>query len=90
MRTVSLAVLAAVAVASGASAQTPVRVVPAGASAFALCDGYGSPTKNGDGMTEPAWSWGGLGAPQGGAGDTTRRMPRLGETGVRMCDAALA
>ncbi|NEX95404.1 hypothetical protein, partial [Caulobacter sp. 17J65-9] len=26
----------------------------------------------------------------GGAGDTTRRMPRLGETGVRMCDAALA
>lgn len=58
---------------------------------FADCDGYGSPTDNGDGMAEPA-NTGPLGmfVPLGTSGNTRGNTPRMGNFGIAACDAALA
>jgi len=57
---------------------------------FQLCDGYGSPTSTGDGMTKPATGVFGLFLPMGSAGNTVRVTPPLGSNGAVMCTKALA
>jgi hypothetical protein len=57
---------------------------------FQACDGYGSPTKGGDGMTKEATALFGLIATLGSAGNTRRSTPALGSAGVIACDQALA
>ena len=57
---------------------------------FQLCDGYGTPTENGDGMTKEARGLFGLFAPLGSAGNTRRSTPSLGASGMAACDEALA
>ncbi len=48
------------------------------------CDGYGSTSRNGDGMTEDATTFWRTG------GDRIRRAPALGATGIAYCTRALA
>ena len=57
---------------------------------FQQCDGYGTPTLTGDGMTKPATGLFGLMKPNGSAGNTLRVTPSLGSAGVAACDQALA
>ena len=76
-----LGVAAVATLAGPARADTPT---------FQTCDGYGTPTENGDGMTKEARGLFGLFAPLGSAGNTRRSTPPLGASGVAACDAALA
>lgn len=57
---------------------------------YEACDGYGAPTKSGDGMSVPAGSLFGLISPHGSAGNTRRTTPPLGAAGIVACDKALA
>lgn len=65
-------------------------VVAQSRSDFEACDGYGSPTGNGDGMTREATGLFGLIAVLGSSGNTRRSTPDLGAGGVNACDRALA
>ncbi|HYF22028.1 MAG TPA: hypothetical protein VD929_01385 [Caulobacteraceae bacterium] len=58
-------------------------------TAFSNCDGYGKPSKSGDGMTEQAFTMG-IFVPLNGRGDTTKTVVLAGADGVTACDAALA
>lgn len=78
----ALAALACLAWTMPAAAKSPTF--------YADCDGYGSPTENGDGMTKEARGLFGLFAPLGSAGNTRRSTPNLGAHGVQACDQALA
>lgn len=65
---------------------------PVGAASptyFKACDGYGSPSADGDGMTKPATALFGLIATLGSAGNTRRATPVLGAQGIAACDQAL-
>jgi len=57
---------------------------------YQACDGYGSPTRTGDGMTKEATGLFGLIGTLGSAGNTRRTTPPLGASGITACDAALA
>ena len=65
-------------------------VVAQSRSDFEACDGYGSPTGNGDGMTKEATGLFGLIAVLGSSGNTRRSTPDLGAGGIAACDRALA
>ena len=56
---------------------------------FEHCDGYGTPTSDGDGMTKEATVLFGLIGTLGSAGNTRRSTPVLGEQGIQNCDQAL-
>ena len=57
---------------------------------YQQCDGYGSPSSDGDGMTKEATQLFGIIGTLGSAGNTRRTTPPLGATGIAACDAALA
>jgi tetratricopeptide (TPR) repeat protein len=57
---------------------------------FQNCDGYGSPNRNGDGMTRAAGGLFGLFVPQGTSGNTRRQETTFGAVGIAACDGALA
>lgn len=57
---------------------------------YQACDGYGSPTATGDGMTKEATGLFGLIAVLGSSGNTRRSTPPLGAAGIAACDRALS
>lgn len=57
---------------------------------FDQCDGYGTPSGDGDGMTKAATQLFGIIGTLGSAGNTRRTTPELGAQGITSCDAALA
>lgn len=57
---------------------------------FARCDGFGSPTEGGDGMTKEATGLFGLFQATGTAGNLTMNSPTFGDEGIHSCDAALS
>jgi hypothetical protein len=57
---------------------------------FDQCDGYGTPSGDGDGMSKPATQLFGLIGTLGSAGNTRRSTPDLGAQGIASCDQALA
>jgi len=84
---VFVAGLAALASPAPAGAQIAAGAFPK--TAFSDCDGYGKPSKSGDGMTEQAFTMG-IFVPLNGRGDTTKTSVLAGPEGVKACDAALA
>jgi len=83
-------VLAATLAATPAAAQR--AAVQISANLFAQCDGYGAPSKSGDGMTGMAYTLR-IFVPQGPNGNTTRTAQAAnaaGLTGLAACEAALA
>ncbi len=75
---------------AGALVSCAAQPVSAKTLIYNQCDGYGTPSGDGDGMTKPATQLFGLIGTLGSAGNTRRSTPELGAQGIAACDQALA
>lgn len=83
----AVALLLVLASGAPAAAQTAPADNP---NAFKLCDGFGAPNENGDGMTKMASGFLGLFRMASHAGDTSKSSPTFSKGGVDACNDALA
>jgi hypothetical protein len=72
-----------------AHAATDALARPNAPQQFQVCDGYGAPNQNGDGITQMAMGFLGMFVPAPTSGTTSMTLPAFSQQGIDACSAAL-